>query len=140
VQPVDACGTPRDRTFWTRVIGQLGDGSAHVAEQLLILTADARQVAKRRLPEDNGQAHEKLAASIRPSAVSRSSRLTPLRPAALSAMCAASAALSSRSAKSSMLISAATGLPSSLMVDGGSAAPQQRVHQGAPEQQPEDRP
>ncbi len=126
VQPVDACGTPRDRTLRVLLISQQGDGSARTDEdgsartdeQVLILAADAGQVTKRRLPEDDGQADDKVSASIRSSAASSSSRLIPSRPAALSARCAASAARSSSSARSSMLISATTGLPCSLIMTG----------------------
>jgi hypothetical protein len=50
-----ACGTPRDRTLRVRLISQQGDGSARPDEQVLVLAADAGQVTKRRLPEDDGQ-------------------------------------------------------------------------------------
>ena len=54
MQPVDACGAPRDRTLRIRLISQQGDGPPGTDEQVLILAADAGQVTKRRLPEDDG--------------------------------------------------------------------------------------
>jgi hypothetical protein len=63
------------------------DSSPRPGKQVLVLAAHAGQVAKRRLAEDDRQAHDEVAASIRSSAASSSSRLIPSRPAALSARC-----------------------------------------------------
>jgi hypothetical protein len=109
---------PGKRAIGIRPVSQRRDGMTCSGEHVIVLAADAGQGSERRLLKDDGQTQAIVSASIRSSAASSSSRLTPPRPAAFSAKCAASAARSSRSARSSMLMSATTGLPCSLMVTG----------------------